>query len=395
MFATLLFDRDYPVWADVPKILETWVNGMGTVAIFVVLVLTLMRFALGSGNVLRSGLSGQLDGLPAKEEWKRRVFQVLAGLTVLGLAGSLDAVYAAMNKAAGLNRDALEVLSEDKLFSWVFFLTSLAATATLGWEFLLDLTRFSPRRLWAIARFSIVEAVRRKVLWSFALLLLVFLFASWFIPASRVDRQWSTYVGLVYFIMSALMLVTASVVACFSIPTDIKNLSIQTVVTKPVQRFEIVLGRILGLVLLMTAVLAVAVHLSLLYVVRAADEQVVRQATRARVPLLGALNFEELNSAGQRIVKERGDEVGREVEPRQYIRGASNQEAVWRFGYRFDDKKQLVPDPKFRAAVPRLLERDWITVEFTFDIFRTSKGAGDYYVEGVDVQFVFINRTKW
>ncbi|HMP01343.1 MAG TPA: hypothetical protein PKC45_02465 [Gemmatales bacterium] len=395
MFATLLFDRDYPVWADVPKILETWVNGMGTVAIFVVLVLTLMRFALGSGNVLRSGLSGQLDGLPAKEEWKRRVFQVLAGVTVLGLAGSLGAGYAAMNKAAGLNRDALEVLSEDKLFSWVFFLTSLAATATLGWEFLLDLTRFSPRRLWAIARFSIVEAVRRKVLWSFALLLLVFLFASWFIPASRVDRQWSTYVGLVYFIMSALMLVTASVVACFSIPTDIKNLSIQTVVTKPVQRFEIVLGRILGLVLLMTAVLAVAVHLSLLYVVRAADEQVVRQATRARVPLLGALNFEELNSAGQRIVKERGDEVGREVEPRQYIRGASNQEAVWRFGYRFDDKKQLVPDPKFRAAVPRLLERDWITVEFTFDIFRTSKGAGDYYVEGVDVQFVFINRTKW
>ena len=89
MFATLLFDRDYPVWADVPKILETWVNGMGTVAIFVVLVLTLMRFALGSGNVLRSGLSGQLDGLPAKEEWKRRVFQVLAGLTVLGLGGSL------------------------------------------------------------------------------------------------------------------------------------------------------------------------------------------------------------------------------------------------------------------------------------------------------------------
>lgn len=395
MFAALILERDYPVWSDLPRLLESWVSGMGLVAIFALGVLILLRFALGSGHILKSGLSGQLENLPPEQEWKRRAFQVLLGLTLVGLASSFGAmvrVWASPNEA---NLDLFDRLSRDRAFSWAFLATSIAATAALSWEFLLDLFTLSPRRLWAIARFSIIEAIRRKVLWSFGLLLFVFLFASWFIPASRVDRQWSTYVNLVYFIMTALMLVTASVVACFSLPNDIKNLSIHTVVTKPVKRFEIVLGRILGLVLLMTLVLLVAVHLSLLYVVRGVDEEVQRQATRARVPIFGVLAFEELDAAGRRVSKERGDLVGREFELRQYIRGASNQEAVWRFGYKLDDKKQIVTDPKFRAAIQRLRQRDWVTVEFTFDIFRTSKGAGDYYVEGVDVQFVFINRAKW
>lgn len=395
MFAAFLIERDFPVWSDLPGLLESWISGMGMVAVFALLVLVLLRFALGSGNVLKSGLSGQLGTLDPKQEWKRRAFQVLVGLTVLGLASCVGATVLVWQGPNNANLDLFDRLSGSQAFSWAFLFTSVAATLTLSWEFMLDLFSLSPRRLWAIARFSIMEAVRRKVLWSFGLLLLVFLFASWFIPASRVERQWSTYVGLVYFIMTALMLVTASVVACFSLPTDIKNLSIHTVATKPVQRFEIVLGRILGLVLLMTAVLIVAVHLSLLYVVRGVDEEVQRQATRARVPLFGTLVFEELDPAGRRITKERGDMVGREFELRQYIRGASNQEAVWRFGYKVDSKGQITSDPKFRASAARLRQRDWVTVEFAFDIFRTSKGAGDTYVEGVDVQFVFINRAKW
>ena len=46
--------------------------------------------------------------------------------------------------------------------------------------------------------------------------------------------------------MNILLLFPAALLAAFSIPNDIKNQNIYTIVTKPVERFEIVLGRFLG-----------------------------------------------------------------------------------------------------------------------------------------------------
>ena len=43
--------------------------------------------------------------------------------------------------------------------------------------------------------------------------------------------------------MNVLLISVGMLLAAFSIPTDIKNLTIHTIVTKPVERFEIVLGR--------------------------------------------------------------------------------------------------------------------------------------------------------
>ena len=44
------------------------------------------------------------------------------------------------------------------------------------------------------------------------------------------------------------MRLPALLLASFGIPNDIKNLNIYTVVSKPVERFEIVLGRFVGYV---------------------------------------------------------------------------------------------------------------------------------------------------
>ena len=56
--------------------------------------------------------------------------------------------------------------------------------------------------------------------------------------------------------MTILVISTSLLLAGFSIPTDVKNLTIHTIVTKPVERFEIVLGRALGYIALETIVLA-------------------------------------------------------------------------------------------------------------------------------------------
>src|SRR5262249_44829285 len=97
------------------------------------------------------------------------------------------------------------------------------------------------RRIYAIAKLSFKEALRRRCLYAFSALLLVFLFATWFVPYKPED-QVRTYVQVLYWAMTPLLLLTAAFLAGFSIPTDIRQLTIHTVVTKPVEKFEVVLG---------------------------------------------------------------------------------------------------------------------------------------------------------
>lgn len=387
MFAAFLVERDYPTLASLPGIFLNWLSVAGVVAMVALIFWTLMRLSLGRGSVWQNGLSGRLTSIDPTQVWKLRLFWIMGTVTVLSVAACLVWTIIIIWSE---DKTIWKTYEDNAVYRTLWIIGAGSSLLTLSWEFFLDLFVLSPRRLWAIARFSILEAVRRKVLWGFAVLLLVFLFGSWFIQSSRPDTQWSTYVNLVFFIMSALMLLTASVVACFSIPNDIKNLSIHTVVTKPVQKFEIVLGRIFGLVLLMTIVMVVASLLSLLYIVRGVDDTVSRQAQRARVPLFGTLRFQELSPSGEWVNKDQGVFIGREFDLRQYIRGGSNQEAVWYFGI---NEAQI--DDHANRVLNRLAERKNFVVEFTFDIFRTNKGGVEQYKEGVDVQIVFINRNKW
>ncbi|HEV3256601.1 MAG TPA: ABC transporter permease subunit, partial [Gemmataceae bacterium] len=220
------------------------------------------------------------------------------------------------------------------------------------------------RRIWALARLSIKEAVRSKILWAFSFLVLVFLFGSWFIPA-KPEAQVQTYVETVFVVMNVLLLITAGLLASLSIPTDIRRQTIHTIVTKPVERFEIVLGRFLGYLLLMSVVLAAMTFFSLIYVYRGVDEDAKQESLRARVPVFGELRIEN------------GKNVGREWSYRSYITRTAKQEqrAVW----------------TFHKLPAHLADRDTVRLEYDFDIFRTTKGE-----EGKPVFCSFVFQTaRW
>ena len=223
---------------------------------------------------------------------------------------------------------------------------------------LIGLTRLRGGRIWALARLSLKEAVRSRVVLVFGFMILIFLFAGWFVPY-RAEDQVRNYVRVVYWPMGFLFLVTAGLLGSLSIPADIKSQSIHTIVTKPVEKFEIVLGRFLGYGLLLTAGLAVVAILSLGYVVRGVDNAAAQESFKARVPIFGKLSF----IGTQRPM---GDSVGREDGYRGYIAGphigaknAPKQYAVWELD-----------------SVPAALAQreETVTIEFTFDIFRLSKG---------------------
>jgi len=130
-----------------------------------------------------------------------------------------------------------------------------------------DLPGTSWRRIWAMTRLSIQEALRRRVLIGFAIFAIVLLFAGWFLDTAS-DHPARLYLSFMLTATQLMILVLAILLSTFSLPADIKSKTIYTVVTKPVRAGEIVLGRILGVVLVNTVILALMGVVSYGFVVR-------------------------------------------------------------------------------------------------------------------------------
>lgn len=131
-----------------------------------------------------------------------------------------------------------------------------------------DFLNTSPRRVWAIARLAIKEALHRRViLVTFAIFAIALLFGGWFVDAGS-EKPEQLYISFVMWGTQMLILLMVLLLSAFSIPEDIKNRTVFTVVTKPVRSTEIILGRIVGFGLLGTLLLGLMGILSYFFVVR-------------------------------------------------------------------------------------------------------------------------------
>jgi hypothetical protein len=117
-----------------------------------------------------------------------------------------------------------------------------------------DLPRFSPRRTFAVAKLAVQEAIRNKILVGFAIFLLLLLIAGMFLDVEN-NNPARVYLSFVLTSTNYLVILMALLLSAFSLPNDIKNRTIYTVVTKPVRASEIVLGRTLGFAAVGTAML--------------------------------------------------------------------------------------------------------------------------------------------
>jgi hypothetical protein len=132
---------------------------------------------------------------------------------------------------------------------------------------LADLIHISPRRVWALTRLAVQEAFRRRIWAALIAFVVILMFAGWFLDPSSPEpgplylkfvMSWTTY----------LVVLMALFISAFSLPNDIKNRTITTVVTKPVRTAEIVLGRIVGFTLICSTLLVVMGFCSYVFVVR-------------------------------------------------------------------------------------------------------------------------------
>ncbi|MEJ5259649.1 MAG: hypothetical protein WHS88_05615 [Anaerohalosphaeraceae bacterium] len=104
------------------------------------------------------------------------------------------------------------------------------------------------RNSWAIAKNTIAQAVRMKIAAAVLLLLVVFLpTMAWTLTGDgtllgRLQSFSSYSISLVGFLLSLLTIA----VSCYSLHSDFRVRTIDLVITKPVARYQIVLGKFLG-----------------------------------------------------------------------------------------------------------------------------------------------------
>lgn len=108
------------------------------------------------------------------------------------------------------------------------------------------------RSIWAVATNTIKQALRMKVAAVFLILLLVLL------PVMGVSTtgdgtlkgRLQTFVSYGLSLTSLLLCLLTIIISIYSVTSDIEQRQIYTVITKPIRRFEFLLGKLLGVILL-------------------------------------------------------------------------------------------------------------------------------------------------
>jgi ABC-type transport system involved in multi-copper enzyme maturation permease subunit len=222
------------------------------------------------------------------------------------------------------------------------------------------------RNIWAVARNTIKQAVRMKIAAVFILLLVVLLPVMGFSMTGdgTLKGRLQTFVSYGLSLTSFLLCLLTIVASIYSITGDIKHKQIYTVVTKPIRRFELLFGKLLGVVLLNTGLLVLfsaAIYAMTVYMPRfvKASEDELRQVDNefftARASLVPAQPdvrdeveavYKKLRAEGQSSQALRGmsrKDIIKRLTKRKKLEKravAVGQEMVWEF----DDVKPLDPN---------------------------------------------------
>jgi len=247
------------------------------------------------------------------------------------------------------------------------------------WQAIVDFAHTSPRRVWAITMLTWKESSRKKALFVFVVFALLIMFAGWFLRSSvdRADLQLKVYVKFVLTAISWLTLPVVLLLSCWGLPTDIKNRSLHTVVTKPTRRHEVVLGRFFGFSLVGTVVLLVMGVIGYFWTVGQMPAEAKSELV-GRVPVYGDMTYSNREGNRRQDASEEssGVNVGDIWEFRSYIEGGTKSRTF----YDFDN-----------LDVDEIREAGEFRIEYNFEAFRTHKGDID---KRLACQMTIVNNTN-
>lgn len=154
---------------------------------------------------------------------------------------------------------------------------------------------FSPARISAIASNTLLELVRQKVFYFMLLFALLIIGSSAFMVKFSFQQQFQVLKDVSLGAMSIFTWLLAVLATAMLLPKDIEDRTLYTILAKPVPRFEYLLGKLLGVLLLL------AIAISLMSVVFAAvlyarEQIVIAETIRGTAPELQAAAIREVKS---------------------------------------------------------------------------------------------------
>lgn len=366
LFGILQLDRGEPFgFASVPGLVQAWCQDAGGFA-----ALGLVVYLLYSLSIPKDKSQSERMRVPVST-WMLAMgvlslvsYSVVLYLVITGKGAPMQAPLPAYGMVVPVEPPRWH----RELRPLLLMIAGIFALLGICEPFVRDLVKLRAGRIYALAKLSFKEALRFRVLWVLiALVMLPYFFRSILLSNTRPADEFRVMILGASIWLTLLVLIVAVIISAISLPNDIKNLTIHTVVTKPVERFEIVLGRFFGYAGLMSIALAAMTGISLIFINLAnVDDKAKAETAKARVPVRGKLEF------ASRKADFDGTNVGREFDYRKYIAGnvESSQRAIWHY---FE-----IP------ASTTSPEGDVVPVEFTFDVYKLTKGVEN---QGVDVTF--------
>jgi hypothetical protein len=109
-----------------------------------------------------------------------------------------------------------------------------------------DLMRFSLKRAWAISGVCFDESIRKRVLWITPLAIVAVIGISQFQRALDEQDAVRQSLKICLFATALVVMLSSIILACTNLPKEIENRVIHTIVTKPITRLELILGKVIG-----------------------------------------------------------------------------------------------------------------------------------------------------
>jgi hypothetical protein len=108
------------------------------------------------------------------------------------------------------------------------------------------------RRIWAVAVNTIAQAVRMKIAAVFIVLLVILLPLMSFVVSGdgTLKGKLQTFVSYGLSLTSLLLCLLTIIISIYALSSDIKQCQIWTVLTKPIRRYELLCGKLMGVVIL-------------------------------------------------------------------------------------------------------------------------------------------------
>jgi ABC-type transport system involved in multi-copper enzyme maturation permease subunit len=109
---------------------------------------------------------------------------------------------------------------------------------------------FSPGRVWTLATNTVTQLLRMKILWFLVAFSVLVVAAGFAFPAMSPEQQLKLLKDVSFGALQVFSVVIAISATALLLPRDLEDRTLYTILSKPVPRYEYLIGKLLGVLLL-------------------------------------------------------------------------------------------------------------------------------------------------